>query len=307
VTPIVFNGRYHIHFYPQLGRLLRRLKPDIVHVDEEPYNLATWLAMQAARRGGARRLFYTWQNIYRTLPFPFSAVERANYALTNGAIAANGDAVEVLRRKGYTGHTWVIPPGLDPDLYRPGPPKRPTEYHVGYVGRLVSEKGVDLLIRACASLTDSWQLSLVGDGPERPSLEKLAEELGVTKQVRFQRSIPSIDVPNVLREFCVLVLPSRSLPNWREQFGRVLVEAMACEVAVIGSTCGEIPRVVGDAGLIFPEGDWRALADQLFQLQQDVALRTSFGVAGRDRVLRNFTHGDVADHTRAVYRSLLSS
>src|SRR5438105_14189342 len=74
VSPIVFNGHYHLHFYPWLGELLHARRPDLVHVDEEPYNLATLLAMRQAREVGARRLFFTWQNILRDLPLPFRFV-----------------------------------------------------------------------------------------------------------------------------------------------------------------------------------------------------------------------------------------
>ena len=120
VTPIVFNGRFHVHFYPRLPRLLRTLRPDVVHVDEEPYNLATWLALRAARSVGARCLVFTWQNLRRSLPVPFSTMESWNFRLAHGAIAGNQDAEGVLRAKGFSGPVWVIPQfGIDPELFKP--------------------------------------------------------------------------------------------------------------------------------------------------------------------------------------------
>jgi len=83
------------------------------------------------------------------------------------------------------------------------------------------------------------------------------------------------------------------------------VEAMACAVPVVGSTSGEIPRVIGDAGLTFPEGDWAALADQLARLQDDADRRAELGVRARTRVLSHFTHARIAEETVAVYRQLL--
>ncbi len=307
VTPIVFNGRYHLHFYPRLAGLLGRLRPDIVHVDEEPYNLATWLALRAAKSCDARRVFYTWQNIYRSLPLPFSRIEQANYALAAGAIAANADAEAVLRRKGFVKPVWIIPPGLDPDLYQPATNPPNGSFEVGFVGRLVPEKGVDLLIRACQRLVPPWHLSIVGDGEEKPALERLAASLGVRDKITFAAAVPSIEVPALLHRLNVVVLPSRSLPNWREQFGRILMEAMACEVPVIGSTCGEIPRVIGDAGLVFPENDGNALGEKLATLQRDADLRQRLGKAGRERVLQRFTHESVAEQTLAVYRFVATS
>ena len=89
VAPIAFNGQYHLHFYPTLGRLLRRLRPDILHVDEEPYNLATWHALRLGSAGGARGLFFTWQNLARRYPRPFGYLEAVNYRRAGYAIAGN--------------------------------------------------------------------------------------------------------------------------------------------------------------------------------------------------------------------------
>lgn len=309
VTPIVFNGRYHLHFYPWLAGILRRAKPDLVHIDEEPYNLATLLAMRAARSIGARRLFFTWQNIYRRLPLPFALVERENYRLAHGAIAGIGDAAAVLRQKGFKPPVWIIPQfGVDPELFRPIDPPPDAEssvFTVGFVGRLVPEKGVDLLIRACKTLDRPWRLRIVGDGEERARLIELAARLGVADAVEFVGAVSSSDVPSLLRSLSALALPSRTFPNWREQFGRVLPEAMACGVPVVGSNSGEVPRVIGDAGLIVPEGEWEPLGEALRELQRDPARRRELGCRGRERVLQHFTQQSVARQTVAVYRELL--
>jgi glycosyltransferase involved in cell wall biosynthesis len=305
VTPIVFNGHFHVHFYPRLAGLIRKLRPDILHVDEEPYNLATWLALRAGEAIGARRLFYTWQNIYRALPLPFSQIERENYRLADGAIVASSDAEAVLRRKGFDRPIWQIPPGLDFDLYRPAEPAPDSDFVVGYVGRLVPEKGIDLLLRACQTLAPPWRLLLVGDGNGRAALAEQATDLGIAERVSFVGALASTAVPQVLRGLSVLVLPSRSTPRWREQFGRVLVEAMASAVPVVGSDSGEIPNVIGDAGLVFPEDDWEALADRLSQLQQSDSLRRQLAAQGRARALSRYSHRSVAEKTVAVYRSLL--
>jgi glycosyltransferase involved in cell wall biosynthesis len=101
------------------------------------------------------------------------------------------------------------------------------------------------------------------------------------------------------------VLPSRSRPNWVEQFGRVLIEAMACGVPVVGSDCGEIPNVVGDAGLIFPEGDVEALRECLARLMREGDLWADLSRRGRERVLAHFTQAQIAAQTVAVYRRVV--
>jgi glycosyltransferase involved in cell wall biosynthesis len=173
------------------------------------------------------------------------------------------------------------------------------------VGRLVREKGVDLLLRACQSLDRPWTLTIVGDGAEEESLRQLATDLKIADRVLFRSPVPSGQIPSILGSIDVLVLPSRSLPNWREQFGRVLMEAMACEVPVVGSTCGEIPRVIGDGGLVFSEDDAVALGHRLRALQADLDLRRHLGRRGRERVLTQFTYRRIAERTRETYRDLL--
>ncbi|MCS6889862.1 MAG: glycosyltransferase family 4 protein, partial [Chloroflexus sp.] len=119
-TPIALNGNFHLHFYPRFGELLRRTKPDLVHIDEEPYNLATWLALRQAQRAGAKALFFSWQNILRRYPPPFRWLERDVLARADGAIAGNAACAEVWRAKGYRGPLWVIPQfGVDTELFKP--------------------------------------------------------------------------------------------------------------------------------------------------------------------------------------------
>ncbi len=312
VAPIVFNGQHHIHFYPTLGRLLKALRPDVLHVDEEPYNLATWHALRLGERLGARSLFFTWQNLYRRYPWPFSHFERVSYRLSRYAIAGNQSAVAVLRRKGFQGPIAVIPQfGIDPRLYAPAearPEERPSGFVVGFAGRLVPEKGIEILMRACAALPfPGWTLHLAGNGPGQAYFVTLAQQLDIGDRVRFWGHLPSTHVPDFYRSLDVLVLPSLSRPNWIEQFGRVLVEAMACGVPVVGSDSGEIPHVIGDAGLVFPEGDVNALAALLTDLASSPQQRAVLAEKGRARALARFTQAQVAAETARVYREVLAS
>jgi glycosyltransferase involved in cell wall biosynthesis len=221
----------------------------------------------------------------------------------------NQEAAEVWRRKGYRGPHQVVPQfGVNLALFRP--PDRIDKGRTFVIGsanrRLVPEKGVDLLIKAAAKLPGVWQLHITGDGPMRPFLEQLARQLGIANRVHFDGTIPSNDVPAYLRQLDVLVLASRTLPNWKEQFGRVLVEAMACEVAVVGSNCGEIPNVIGEAGLIFTEDDTEALHEHLLRLMRSETLRDELGRKGRQRVAERYTQAQIASQTVAVYRDMVA-
>jgi len=309
--PIHLNGYHHLHFYRGLASLVHRLQPDIVHIDEEPYSLVTFQAMRLARSAGARTLFFTWQNIYRRYPPPFSWWERYNLTHADYAIAGNQAAVAVWRRKGYRGPIAVIPQfGVDPELFRKeiGVDRASGEVApvIGFAGRLVAEKGVDLLLQAIAGLAGNVTVRIAGAGPLRRQLETLAHELGLAGQVQFSGPLSSTEMPRWLNGLDVLVLPSLSRPSWKEQFGRVLIEAMACEVPVVGSSCGEIPNVIGEAGLVFAEGDVDGLRDSLKRLLADAPLRQHLGRLGRERVLAHYTQAQIAAATHEVYRELLS-
>lgn len=306
--PMLLNGSYHLHFYPTFSARLGQLRPDLVHVDEEPYNLATWLALRAAQRRGALGTFFTWQNIEKRYPPPFRFFERAAYERCPAAIAGSEEAAGVLRRKGYRGEVAVIPQfGVDPESFSPGPDLPTTPFEVGYAGGFLPEKGIDLIFRALATFDGQWRLSLVGSGSEKTRLTELAADLGIVDRVRFLGRRASDEMADFYRSLHVLVVPSRTLPNWKEQFGRVIIEAMACGVAVVGSDSGEIPRVVGEAGLIFPEGDVAALRQALHRLQQGPALAGHLGALGRRRVLSEFTMARIAAATVGVYRRLLAN
>ncbi len=315
VLRMAFNGHFHLHFYPGLGALVHRLRPDVLHIDEEPYNLATFLAMRMAQHSDAKALFFTWQNLVRHYPLPFGYFERYALAHAACAVAGNQEAIGVLRAKGYTGTIQLIPQfGVDPELYRregPLPRSEATragvggDFVIGYVGRLVEEKGVQVLLKAVSDLEGEWSLRLVGDGPYRAELQALSTRLGLGPRVVFESRVPSSDMPWRLNELDVLVLPSVTRRNWKEQFGRVLVEAMACEVPVIGSSSGEIPNLIGEAGLVFPEGDQLALRHGLRKLMQDPSLRADLGQQGRARVLERYTQKRIAADTYAAYQQAL--
>lgn len=310
VDPIRLNGQFHLYYYPRLRQRLAEFKPDVVHIDEEPYNLATWLAMRQAQAAGARSLFFSWQNLERRYPFPFSLLEKQVLNNVDYAIMGNQEAVKVWQAKGYCGPYRVIPQfGVNPEIFHPPAYRdRGRGFIIGSANRrLVPEKGVDLLIRAAAQLPGIWRLHIAGEGRYRPNLERLAEELGVRDRVHFDGVIASSQMPAYLRQLDTLVLSSRTLPNWKEQFGRVLIEAMACEAAVIGAESGEIPNVIGLAGLTFPEGDVDALYRQLLRLMQSEDLRDELGRRGRQRVLDHYTQAQVAAQTVAVYRDMVAS
>jgi glycosyltransferase involved in cell wall biosynthesis len=312
--PMALNGHYHTHFYRGLGALVARVRPQVMHLDEEHYNVATYQGMRLAVRGHIPALFFAWQNIARDYPPPFSLLERYNFRHAAHAIAGNKDAATIIRDKGYRGPIAVIPQfGVDPTLFAPDDrgdrARSPADpFVVGFVcgpGRLTPAKGLHVLLEALAGLEGAWELRVVGTGESRDDCEGLARRLGIAGRVTFLGVRPSAAMPEAMRAFDLLVGPSLTTPSWKEQFGRMLVEAMSCGVPVIGSDSGEIPNVIGDAGIVVPESDSKALRAAVARLRDHAGERASLAERGRARVLELFTQEAVARRTYAVYREML--
>ena len=302
-TRLWLNGHYHLYLFPELGSIARRFRPDILHIDEEPYNAATVHACRLAQTAGIRCVFFAWQNLHRRYPPPFCWLERYVYARTSG-IAGTPAAAEVLRAKGFKGPLAVIPQfGIDPDAFSPAACD-PVEqrFRVGYAGRLVPEKGVDVSIRAVQRLGPPAELLIAGSGPAEPELRRLAAS---SPNVRFLGALPSDHMPDFFRSLDVFVQPTLGRRGWTEQFGRSAVEAMACGVPTVASSAGELPAVLGEGGRVVPPGDVQALAAALEELRHDLALRQALAEAGRERVLAHYTHARIAAATVGFYRRLL--
>ncbi len=304
VRRALFNGHFHYHFYPGLVREMDEFAPDLVHIDEEPYNLATAHAIWLAKRCSTRAVFFSWQNLARKYPPPFSWLER--YCHRNAAaIAGTAGAADVLRAKGFSGRLAVAPQfGVDPEVFKPGVERdagRP--FTVGYLGRLIEAKGLRTLMEAVADLPGVG-VRIGGQGPLEAWIEDFAAARGLADRVDGPAAIAPVAVPEFMNTLDVLVLPSIPTVSWVEQFGRVLVEAMACKVAVVASDCGEIPGVVGDAGILVEPGDQRELRGALERLRDGPERRSELGRRGRQRVLANFTQQRIAATTVDFYREI---
>jgi glycosyltransferase involved in cell wall biosynthesis len=307
--PVVFNGHFHNYAYRGLASAIDEIKPDLIHIDEEPYNFAGAQAQWLAAKRNIPTIFVALQSIYRRYPPPYSLFEQYDYRHTAHIISVNADVEAVIRRKGYQGRSSIFYVyGIDPELYapRPGPARQDDTFVAGYLGRLLFDKGLGVLIEALTRLPDNFRVRLVGSGPDRDALADLATTRKVAERVEFAPAVSSTEIPDALAQMDVLVLPSLTRHNWKEQFGRVLIEAMACDVPVLGSNSGEIPNVIGDAGLIVPEGDAGALAQGLRTLQEQSELRADYVRRGRERVLGQFTQEQVAQRTATLYQQVVS-
>src|SRR5207248_917934 len=127
------------------------------------YDLVTWHGARLARRSGARVVFFTWQNLRRRLPPPFTLFQQTVFSTASGALAGNPEACDILRERGWRGPTVLLPQfGVDESAFTPSPEPRPADrpFTIGYAGRLAPEKGLPTLLDAVTGLAGDWRLVL---------------------------------------------------------------------------------------------------------------------------------------------------
>jgi L-malate glycosyltransferase len=299
----------YIHNPQRLAAVFRDFQPDVIHIDEEPQALLTveTIFLKGVFAPDSAVTQFTWDNILRKRDFPIGAAKsrlrRYSLQRTAAVVCGNKRAAELLRSEKYfRGAIETLPQfGLDPAEHSPG-----TESAlraelgldggvvVGYVGRLVREKGLHLLIEALGRLTaHPWKLLLVGAGP----LETEIHETWTAKfpgRIVLVPAVPYEEVPRFLRCADIFTLASYSTPTWKEQFGLGLAQAMLLGIASIGSTCGAIPDVLGPGGMLFEEGQSRDLTRALEILLTSETRRQELGLLGREFALRNYTSESVA-------------
>ncbi|NBB82812.1 MAG: glycosyltransferase [Alphaproteobacteria bacterium] len=302
----------YLHHYPDLKRIIREFQPDVIDLWEEPWSLVSVQACGVRRRclPAAKIVAETEQNLDKVLPPPFEGFRRRTLEQADFLVGRSTQAVQVARGKGYAGPAEAVPNAVDTSLFRPMDREacrktvRVGGFVIGYVGRLVEAKGIADLLDAVAGQSTPSTLLLAGGGADEARFRQQAERLGLGDRVRFLGGLPLHELPGWINALDVLVLPSRTTASWLEQYGRVIIEAHACGVPVIGSDSGAIPEVVGAGGRIVPERNPAALAAALDELAADPAAAREMGRLGRERALAACSWQRVAERMHEIYTRL---
>jgi glycosyltransferase involved in cell wall biosynthesis len=299
-------GHISLHFYRRLPvGAIRRFAPDIILSTQEPWSLSGLQALYLSRLLDVPFVFQTNQNIQKRYPPPFSWIESASYRCAALALAYSEEARQVMLAKGRIGQSEVVPYATDISRFYPRDAAARRErlgltgcIVVGYMGRLVLEKGLDTLVAAVKRLTAKAPVKalLVGAGPEEDRLRQQIAAAGLEDRFVFTGVVPHSEAAEYMACMDLFVLPSRTTPHWKEQFGRVLIEALASGAPVVGSDSGQIPHLIRETGggLVFPEGDEAALAAALEALIADPAERTRLAAVGARTVGERFSCEAVA-------------
>ncbi|HEY3875825.1 MAG TPA: glycosyltransferase [Candidatus Kapabacteria bacterium] len=310
IVPAVGIGKESGFLYsPRISRIIKEFQPDIIHVEQGTYALSYAQILWAAKRYApkARAIFFTWWNLPYELHGIKQRAESFNFAHSATAIAGNQAAKEILWERGFHRPIHVLPQlGIDlPASNDRRENDHKERFRIGYAGRIASEKGVLDLVHAAARMEhrEKSELYFVGTGGE---LERVKQEAGNNAiSLMHHTAVRNESLPEHLATMDVLVLPSRSTPEWVEQFGHILLEAMAAGIPVIGSSSGEIPNVIGDAGMIFREGNTEELAADLDRLFANPGERNVYASLGKQRIAQHFTHEKIAKAQKEIYDGMM--
>lgn len=314
-THAVWPGLEQYYWYLSLDLNLRHFRPDVLCVEQGAGSFAYAQSLIARNLFAprAKAAFFTWWNLPYRARWPLREVERFNLSQSQGGVAGNNDAAAILRDHGFTGPLTVLPQlGIDPLEYcRKEVSGLRQElgldrFTVGYTGRFVEEKGIRVLLEALAGAGFDFQLLMLGRGPLENEIRAFAAERGWGNRLKIISGIGHSDIARYQNCMDVMVVPSLTRPFWKEQFGHAIIEAMACEVPVLGSDSAEVPFVIGDAGVVTPEGDAAALRAALARLAASPEERRRLGQAGRQRVLDKYTHHEIARRLVEFFQTLPS-
>jgi glycosyltransferase involved in cell wall biosynthesis len=313
-------------FYRGLARLLCEQSFDIILVDAEPWALYKWQAWWLARKYQPSALFgeFTWENIERPglRGWILSRVYRASARLDDFTISGNQGSRMILVKYGASKKRNLVAAqhGVDTDDFSPVLPEQknhfrqlfhltPDVFLIGFCGRFILEKGILDLIAAVREIRhdpayQNIHLALLGNGPLKSII---TEECPPWLHVILGQ--PSSVIPQFMQSIDLFVLPSKPFRGsgrvWEEQFGKVLIEAMACGVPTLGSDSGAIPEVIGSQEAIFPHSDVNALVELLLKAIEDRHWRAALGKKQRQRVEINYCHQAVARTYAGFFSAML--
>jgi glycosyltransferase involved in cell wall biosynthesis len=313
-VPAYLTRKVHLFFYGSQLRSLLAGPADLVHCWEEPYILAGGqVAGWTPRR--TPLVFWTAQSLSKRYPPPFGLIERYCLDRCAGWMACGQSIVDTLVPRGYGARPYrIMPLGVDVRHFQPdadarravrrtlgwaeeGPPV------VGYLGRFVPEKGVELLMRVLDRTAAPWRALFVGAGPLEPAVRAWAARHG--ERVRVCTGVKHDAVPQYLNAMDVLCAPSQTVPHWREQFGRMLVEGFACGLVVVGSDSGEIPHVIDRCGMVVGEKDEAGWARALAELLESPQRRRELARLGLERARSEYAWPVIARRHLGFFEEIL--
>jgi glycosyltransferase involved in cell wall biosynthesis len=287
-----------------LRRAISDFNPDLVQIEETPGSPAAAAASSAARKLRVPYTVFSWESLPRRRALLEQHRYRKILRHAAGVVGGNQLARDLLVRHAPGAVPAVIPQaGVSPAAPLEPPGRRGLA--LGFVGRLVPERGADTLLRACGQLLGPWSLTIVGTGPEQEPLEELAQRLGLASRIRWIGGVPRAELGRVWNELDCLVVPSRETPTWVERNSPVLLDAMARGIVPVVTRTGALPEIVGNAGVVVD--DVESLQVALQELVAEPGRLAPLAQRARQRILEKYIDSAVAERTLAYWRQVVAT
>jgi glycosyltransferase involved in cell wall biosynthesis len=307
------RGGGYVYSPIDVSHAIQAFKPNLLQVEQEVFSLSAFQMALYARAKNLPLVIFGWENMDRQLSFVRRQMCQFVLNTASLIITGNHDGKNIMRAWGYQGPIEVIPQmGVDTRLFSPQLRQNRSdhEFCIGYMGRLIHHKGIDILFSSVRQLKQQgyrFKVILCGSGKDEEQLRQCAKKEAIEDLVTWVGKVPHADVAQEIAKFDVLVLPSRTVADWKEQFGHILIEAMSIGVPVVGSTCGEIPNVIGRDDLVFPEENSEALASIIKRMIQEPNWHSDISSYCIERVNQYYSHECIAKALVEQWLTILNS
>jgi len=288
----------------RLKRLLTDTLPDLVQIEEEPETPAAHTSAMLCRRLRIPYVLFSWESLRRRLGLFQHLRARRTLSGSAGVIGGNHLA-EALLRNGAVGKPSLALPQHGIALPPTHPASGREALELGFIGRLVPERGLDLLIHALGQTMGKWHLTVVGTGPEQEPVEELVQRLGLASRVRWLGGVRREAIDALWPELDCLVIPSRETTTWVERHSPLLLEAMARGIAAVVTQSGALPELVGEAGVVVRDLDELVLALQELVAHPEKA--RALGALGRRRVQEHYVDDAIAARTLEFWNGMVAA
>lgn len=289
---------------PAIRRVISDFHPDLIQVEESPASAVAAAVASTARKMSIPYVLFSWES----LPGRRGLLEQRRYrsALRHaaGVVGGNRIALALLKEQAPSALSAVLPQtGISPAA----PALRDAGHRglgLGFIGRLVPERGAETLLLACGQLLGPWMLTVAGTGPEQEPLEALAQRLGLASRIRWLGGIPRTELGAVWNDLDCLVVPSRETSTWVERTSPALLDAMARGVVPVVTRAGALPEIVGDAGIVVDDAETLAMALQ--ELVAEPERLVPLSQRARQRILEEYVDSAVAQRTLAYWGEVVA-
>lgn len=291
--------RWHV---PTLRRVLAEVGPTLVHIEAEPDTPLAVAAASVCKKIGVPYVLFGWRSTARS--FGFLTRRRVTGILRHaqGVMGGNRLAMDLLHQRAPQALAAAIPSsGLVMGPIQPREGRR--ELVVGFAGRLVVERGADLLLAALGQTFGQWRAIIAGTGPEQERLEQMVQRLGLAARVRWLGGLRAEMIEQLWQQIDCLVVPSRDTPDWVDHQAPLLLDAMSRGIAPIVTRAGALPELVGRAGPVV--ANEAELAEALQRWVSDPDACRASGTTARQWVMSRYTSAVVAERTVAFWQAVV--